>query len=222
MRVLIVEDDATLGDGLSVGLRLAGFTPDLVTTCADARAALETDDFGAMVLDVMLPDGSGCDLLASLRGQGVDLPVLMLSALDQVRDRITGLDAGADDYLGKPFDLDEVTARLRALSRRSEGRAQPQPSWNGLTLDLSRMEGQLNGEPLRFSRREFAILSALMQRPGTILDRAALEDRLYGWQEGVESNAVEVHIHNLRAKLGTRFIQTVRGVGYRLAPEGAP
>ncbi len=222
MRVLIVEDDATLGDGLSVGLRLAGFTPDLVTTCADARAALDTDDFGAMVLDVMLPDGSGRDLLASLREQGVDLPVLMLSALDQVRDRITGLDAGADDYLGKPFDLDEVTARLRALSRRSEGRAQPQSHWNGLTLDPSRMEGQLNGAPLRFSRREFAILSALMDRPGAILDRAALEDRLYGWQEGVESNAVEVHIHNLRAKLGTRFIQTVRGVGYRLAPEGAP
>lgn len=222
MRVLIVEDDATLGDGLSVGLRLAGFTPDLVTTCADARAALETDDFGAMVLDVMLPDGSGRDLLASLRGEGIDLPVLMLSALDQVSDRITGLDAGADDYLGKPFDLDEVTARLRALSRRSEGRAQPESRWNGLTLDPSRMEGQLNGKQLRFSRREFAILSALMDRPGAILDRAALEDRLYGWQEGVESNAVEVHIHNLRAKLGAGFIQTVRGVGYRLAAEGAP
>ncbi|MBI6628533.1 response regulator [Pontibaca salina] len=219
MRVLIVEDDATLGDGLSVGLRLAGFTPDLVTTCADARAALETDEFGAMVLDVMLPDGSGCDLLAALRQQGVDLPVLMLSALDQVRDRITGLDAGADDYLGKPFDLDEVTARLRALSRRSDGRTQPKPSWNGLTLDLSRMEGGRDGKTLQFSRREFAILSALMERPGTILDRAALEDRLYGWQEGVESNALEVHIHNLRAKLGPRFIQTVRGVGYRLAPE---
>ncbi|SIT83240.1 response regulator [Pontibaca methylaminivorans] len=219
MRVLIVEDDETLGDGLSVGLRLKGFTPELVTTCEDARAALEAGDFGAMVLDVMLPDGSGCDLLARLRGEGTALPVLMLSALDEVNDRITGLDAGADDYLGKPFDLDEVAARLRALSRRASGRASAEPQWNGLTLDPARMEGTMNGRVLAFSRREFTILSALMDRPGAILDRAALEDRLYGWQEGVESNAVEVHIHNLRAKLGSRFIETVRGVGYRLAAE---
>ncbi|EYD72865.1 response regulator [Limimaricola hongkongensis] len=217
MRVLIVEDDETLADGLSVGLRLQGFTPELVTCCADAREALAQGGFSAVVLDLMLPDGSGLDLLAGLRAGGDRLPVLLLTALDQVRDRIGGLDAGADDYLGKPFDLGEVSARLRAIIRRAEGRASALLEWNGLRLDPSRMSGEMEGRELRFSRREFSVLRALIETPGVIVEKDRLEERLYGWQEGVESNAVEVHVHKLRGKLGAGFIETVRGVGYRLA-----
>lgn len=217
MRLLIVEDDEMLRDGLTVGLRLAGFTADAVASCADAEAALETGGFDGMVLDLMLPDGSGLDVLARLRARGSSLPVLLLTARDRSHDRVTGLDAGADDYLGKPFDLPELAARLRAILRRGEGRAAAQMEWNGLSLDPARMEGRHKGRDLRFSRREFTILQALMERPGAILGKPALEERLYGWQEDVESNTVEVHVHNLRAKLGSAFIETVRGVGYRLA-----
>ena len=217
MRILVVEDDDVLAEGLNVGLRIAGFTPELVNTCADADAALSVGPFAAVVLDLMLPDGSGLDLLARWRGSGVQTPVLLLTALDQTRDRIVGLDSGADDYLGKPFDLNEVAARLRAIIRRAEGRAQAELAWNGLTVDPARLSGSLRGATITFSPREFAILRALMERPGAILSRAELEDRLYGWQEGVESNTVEVHIHKLRTKLGPDFIQTVRGAGYRLA-----
>lgn len=217
MRILLVEDDEVLAEGLNVGLRIAGFTPELVKTCADAEAALADGSFAAVVLDLMLPDGSGLDLLARWRGSGVRTPVLLLTALDQTRDRIIGLDSGADDYLGKPFDLNEVAARLRAIVRRAEGRAHAELAWHGLTVDPARLSGRFRGATVTFSPREFAILRALMERPGAILSRAALEDRLYGWQEGVESNTVEVHIHKLRAKLGADFIQTVRGAGYRLA-----
>ncbi|MFX0546371.1 response regulator [Roseovarius sp. S1116L3] len=221
MRILIVEDDATLADGLSVGLRLSGFTPELVETCADADEALEQGGFAAVALDIMLPDGSGLDILSGMRARGDRTPVLLLTALDQVSDRIAGLDLGADDYLGKPFDLDEVTARLRSIVRRAEGRAQAELEWNGLTVDPARMSGRQEGRDVVFSPREFVILRALLERPGAILSKAALEDRLYGWQEGIESNAVEVHIHRLRAKLGAEFIQTVRGAGYKLAKEDA-
>ena len=217
MRLLIVEDDEMLRDGLVVGLRLAGFTADAVANCADANQALDIGGFDGMVLDLMLPDGSGLDVLARLRARGSTLPVLLLTALDRSPDRVTGLDAGADDYLGKPFDLPELAARLRAILRRGEGRAAARMDWNGLSLDPARMEGRIAGRAVRFSRREFTILHALMERPGTILGKSALEERLYGWQEDVESNTVEVHIHNLRFKLGAAFIETVRGVGYRLA-----
>ncbi|MFG6550935.1 winged helix-turn-helix domain-containing protein [Sulfitobacter sp. M21595] len=219
MRILIVEDDAMLGDGLCVGLRLSGFTPELVTTCADAGEALTQGGFAAVVLDIMLPDGTGLDLLARMRGKEDMTPVLLLTALDQVRDRVAGLDRGADDYLGKPFDLDEVTARLRSIVRRAEGRAQADLAWNGLTVDPAKMTGQHEGQEVQFSPREFVILRALLERPGAILSKSTLEDRLYGWQEGVESNAVEVHIHKLRAKLGANFIQTIRGAGYKLSKD---
>jgi two-component system response regulator QseB len=222
MRILIVEDDEVLADGLTVGLRLSGFTPDPVETLADARAALETGSFDGMVLDIMLPDGLGLDLLAELRGKGSNLPVLLLTARDQVRDRVRGLDAGADDYLGKPFDLEELAARLRAMLRRGEGRASGAFHHNGLTLDPASLSGEIHGRALSFSRRECAILSALLEHPRRILSRAALEERLYGWQEEIESNALEVHIHNLRAKVGRGYIETVRGLGYRLAEEVAP
>ncbi|MBE9635605.1 response regulator transcription factor [Salipiger mangrovisoli] len=220
MRILIVEDDPVLSEGLSVGLGLSGFTVDPVATLGDARAALAGSEFAGVVLDVMLPDGSGLELLSEIRRSGSDLPVLLLTARDQVRDRIEGLDAGADDHLGKPFDLHELAARLRAILRRAEGRATAVLRWNGLELDPARMRGQVNGVPLAFSRREFAVLHALMERPGQILSKPALEERLYGWQEEIESNAVEVHVHHLRAKLGRGFIETVRGLGYRVAAEG--
>lgn len=221
MRILIVEDDEMLLDGLTVGLRLAGVTVDGVATRADALLALEGGAFDGMVLDLMLPDGSGLDVLTWLRGRGSRLPVLLLTARDQVRDRVSGLDAGADDYLGKPFDLEEVAARLRAILRRAEGRASGVLRWNGLTVDPARLSGTVAGREVRFSRRELAILQALMERPGAILGRRALEERLYGWQEEIESNAVEVHVHKLRAKLGSSFIETVRGVGYRLSEEAS-
>jgi len=219
MRVLIVEDDESLADGLSVGLRLSGLTPEVVTTIADALEAVAQGGFAAILLDIMLPDGTGIDFLSDLRSRADTTPVLLLTALDQVQDRVTGLDAGADDYLGKPFDLDEVLARLRAIVRRAEGRADAALKWNGLDVDPARMSARMQGQSIEFSPREFAILRALLERPGAILSKSLLEDRLYGWQDGVESNAVEVHVHKLRAKLGADFIQTVRGAGYRLAKD---
>lgn len=216
MRVLIVEDDTVLLDGLRAGLGLAGSTVDTATNCADARIALETADFDAVVLDVMLPDGCGINLLKELRLRGNATPVVLLTALDEVADRIKGLDSGADDYIGKPFDLDELAARIRAAARRGQGRATPCLSCGGIVLDPARMTVTLNGRPVNLSRREFAVLSALMERPGIIRSKSEIEDRLYGWREEVESNAIEVHVHNLRTKMGRETIETVRGLGYRM------
>ena len=216
MRILVVEDDAMLLDGLKVGLGLHGFTVDAVASCGDARAALTTAEFDAIVLDLMLPDGSGLDILRELRRRQDATPVLLLTAKDTVADRIGGLDSGADDYLGKPFDLDEVAARLRAISRRAAGRASPVLAWNGIELDPGRRTVEVDGKPVGLSRREFSILEALMRHPGTVLSKDQLADRLYGWEEDVESNAVEVHVHHLRVKIGRDAIETVRGLGYRL------
>lgn len=218
MRVLIVEDDPILADGLAVGLKIHGISAEVVGSCGDGRHALAAGSFDAIVLDVMLPDGSGLDLLANLRAGGERRPVLLLTALDETRDRIAGLDRGADDYLGKPFDLDELAARLRAIARRGEGRAAATIPAAGLVLDPAIHTVSRDGKSLDITRREFAILRALAERPGTIRSRAELEERLYGWQEDVESNAIEVHVHNLRQKLGRELIETVRGVGYRLRP----
>lgn len=219
MRVLIVEDDAVLRDGLKVGLAIGGFNADAVESCEEAEAVLKNHEFDAMVLDLMLPDGSGLDVLKSLRERRDTTPVLLLTARDRVADRIQGLDAGADDYLGKPFDLDEVAARLRALVRRASGRSNTLLEWRGLSLDPATQQVELDGQSVRVSRREYAILHALMIHPGQILSRGQIEEKLYGWQEEVESNAIEVHIHHLRAKLGPGMIQTVRGIGYRLGEE---
>ncbi|AYM09081.1 response regulator (plasmid) [Agrobacterium radiobacter] len=216
MRILIVEDDPILLDGLSEGLKLSGFVADGVATAADATEALRTDRFDAVVLDRMLPDGSGLDVLSSIRRAGNRIPVLLLTAKDEVGDRIDGLDAGADDYLGKPFDLDEVAARLRAITRRAGGRASATIQVRELTLDPASMQVSRNGMEVSLSRREFSILHALMESPQAIHSKQSLEERLYGWQEDVESNTIEVHIHKLRAKLGSSAIETVRGVGYRL------
>ncbi|MPT24115.1 MAG: response regulator transcription factor, partial [Starkeya sp.] len=176
--------------------------------------------FDAAVLDLMLPDGSGLDVLAALRARQDATPVLLLTALDETPDRIRGLDAGADDYLGKPFDLDELAARLRALLRRGSGRASPLLTHGCLALDPAMLSVTLNSFPVAVSRREFAVLSMLMERPGVIRSKGELEERLYGWQEEVESNTVEVYVHNLRAKLGREVIETVRGLGYRLRVPG--
>jgi len=216
MRILVVEDDPILADGLRVGLGLAGATADIVGTCGDARAALSTHEFDAVVLDVMLPDGSGLDLLKEMRGARDATPVLLLTALDEVADRIRGLDGGADDYLGKPFDLDELAARIRAIARRAGGRAAPVLVAGGLVLDPAGLTAALDGKDVPLSRREFAVLSLLMERPGIIRSKSEIEERLYGWHEEVESNAVEVHVHNLRAKIGRDAIETVRGLGYRM------
>jgi DNA-binding response OmpR family regulator len=219
MRILVVEDDPVLSDGLRAGLGMFGATLDVVETCADGRAALASSEFDALVLDLMLPDGSGLDLLTHMRERGDRTPVLLLTALDEIADRIKGLDAGADDYLGKPFDLDELGARLRAIGRRQNGRASPLLSCNGIVIDPASMSAVAHGQKVSLSRREFAVLQALMERPGVLRSKDALEARLYGWQEEVESNTVEVHIHKLRAKLGRQNIETVRGLGYRMRVE---
>lgn len=216
MRVLVVEDDPVLADGLKVGLTLGLATVDCVATCADAHAALATTRFDAVVLDLMLPDGSGLEVLRTMRKLGDDTPVLLLTAQDETADRVRGLDSGADDYVGKPFDLDELAARVRAVSRRRAGRAAPILTAGAIALDPSTLSVTVSGEAVSLSRREFSVLSTLMERPGTIRSKSEIEDHLYGWQEEVESNTVEVHIHNLRAKIGRAAIETVRGLGYRM------
>ena len=215
MRILLVEDDEVLRDGIAVGLGLEGLTVDAVASIADARAAV--GDHAAIVLDIGLPDGSGLDLLAEWRRGGMETPVLLLTARNLVSERVDGLDRGADDYLGKPFALNELSARLRAIMRRASGRANGDLEVGPLIISEARRAVSLDGVEVPLSRREFAILHALAERPGHILSRSQLEDRIYGWQEEIESNAVEVHIHKLRAKLGRALIETVRGEGYRMA-----
>lgn len=215
MRLLLVEDDDVLRDGLTVGLGLDGYKVDAVATIADARAGF-SDDHAGVILDIGLPDGSGLALLAEWRLAGVKTPVLMLTARNQVEDRVDGLDRGADDYLGKPFDLAELSARVRAMLRRTEGRAADEIRLGALVISAAHRSVSLGRREIQVSRREFAILYALAKHPGHVLSRRVLEDRIYGWQEEVESNAVEVHIHKLRAKLGRQRIETVRGEGYRI------
>lgn len=220
MRVLVVEDDEILSNGLAVGLGMSGFSVEVAQTCDEARAGLRAGGFDAVVLDLMLPDGSGLDILAELRSARSILPVLLLTARDAVEDKIAGLDAGADDYLGKPFDLDELAARLRALMRRGAGRASATLDWRNIAIEPASLTVTQAGCPVRLSRREFSVLHALMERPGVILSKGQIEEKLYGWQEDIESNTVEVHVHHLRAKLGAETIETVRGLGYRMGGAG--
>ncbi|AJR26726.1 response regulator [Sphingobium sp. YBL2] len=216
MRILIVEDDEVLLEGLRAGLAIEGFVADAVETIEDARHAMEVVEYDAVVLDIALPDGSGLDLLHEWRRAGLVTPVLLLTARNAIRDRIDGLDRGADDYLGKPFDLDELAARIRAIGRRAKGVTSTTLMWRDVEIDIPLREVRRGSEPVMLSRREFAVLQILIEQPGRVFSRAQLEDRLYGWQEEVGSNAVEVHIHNLRAKLGRDLIETVRGEGYRV------
>lgn len=216
MRVLLAEDDPMIGDSLRKGLRAEGFTVDWVQDGRGAERALETADYAMVLLDLGLPKKDGLAVLRDWRRDGLAVPVLILTARDAVPDRVRGLDSGADDYLVKPFDLAELLARMRALLRRRAGRARDPIEVGALRLDPVAHAVEYQGRPVSLSAREFALLHALVESPGAVLSREQLEDRLYGWGEEVESNAVEVHIHNLRRKLAPRLIRTVRGVGYRL------
>ncbi|MEQ1439112.1 response regulator transcription factor [Fontimonas sp. SYSU GA230001] len=217
MRVLIVEDDALLGDGLQAGLRQRGFEADWVRDGQAALLALNTEAFAALVLDLGLPKVDGLSVLQRLRGRASKLPVLILTARDAIDDRVRGLDSGADDYVVKPVDLDELAARLRALIRRSAGSAQPALACGDLTLDPATREVRFRGRPVELGAREFALLELLMLHAGRVLTREQIESQLYPWGGEVESNAVEVHVHHLRRKLTPEIIRTVRGVGYMLA-----
>ena len=216
MRLLLVEDDPMIGASVQSGLRQAGHSVDWVRDGAAAELAIANGVHEMVLLDLGLPRKSGLELLASLRRKGVTMPVLVITARDSVADRVKGLDAGADDYLVKPFDLDELSARIRALMRRHGGRASPVIEHGPLRLDPATHEFFLNGVPVALSGREFSLLHALMEQPGVPLSRAQLEERIYGWNEEIESNTIEVYIHALRRKLGAEWIRNVRGVGYRI------
>ena len=212
MRILLVEDDRLLGDGVQAGLTGSGFTVDWVRDGDAALAALAAESFAAVLLDLGLPKRDGLSVLSSLRSAGNPVPVL--TARDQVSDKIRGLDLGADDYVIKPFDLDELAARLRALVRRSQGRADACLRYGELVLDPAGRTVKLKGEPVILTGKEFDLLRMLLDAAGRVLTRRVLEEQLYAWGEAVESNALEVHIHHLRRKLGSELIRTVRGVGY--------
>lgn len=214
MRILLVEDDPMIGDSVRTGLRQDGFVVDWVEDGETAELALSNHAYDLMVLDQGLPRKGGLDVLKSLRQRGSDLPVLIATARDEVPARVKGLDAGADDYLVKPFDLDELAARIRAILRRRSGRAEPVMRHRGVELNPATREVTLQGVPLALTARELALLQAFMDRPGAVLSKAQLEEKLYGWGDEVESNTVEVYIHALRKKLGAEFIRNVRGVGY--------
>ncbi len=214
MRILLVEDDELLGDGLAAGLRHCGYNVDWLQDGESARAALATDDYAALVLDLGLPRLDGMAVLRLLRAEGNAIPVLILTARDSTWDKVGGLDSGADDYLVKPVDLDELAARLRALTRRGSGTRAPLLKFRDVELDPAARRVRLLGQPVDISATEFVILEMLMRNVGQVISRAQLESALYGWGEGVESNVVEVHIHHLRRKIGANLIRTVRGVGY--------
>lgn len=216
MRILVVEDDAVLGDALQTGLTQAGYAVDWVRDGIQAQHALLNEPYHATILDLGLPRCSGLAVLQQLRQRREQLPVLILTARDTVQDRIQGLDAGADDYLIKPFDMLELTARLRALLRRAHGYTQPRLQVGELELDPAAHHVTYQNQPIELSGREFAVLHTLMLAAGRVLSRGQLEESLYAWGQEVESNTVEVHIHHLRRKLSPELIQTVRGVGYLL------
>ncbi len=214
MRILLVEDDELLGDGVRAGLSQDGYTVDWLRDGEAAQRALRSESFDIIVLDLGLPKMSGLALLQHVRAEGVSTPVLILTARETVDDRVKGLDSGADDYLTKPFDLDELTARVRALLRRSSGRADTKLVYGNIILDPASHTVTVDGQTVNFPRREFALLHKLLENSGHVLSREQLMQSIYGWEEDVDSNALEVHVHNLRKKLNTTFIRTIRGVGY--------
>ncbi len=216
MRILLVEDDPLLGDGVRAGLAYYGHAVDWLKDGQSALHALKYEKFDIIVLDLGLPKLSGLDLLEAIRKDGNDTPVLVLTARDTTQDRVKGLDKGADDYLTKPFDLDELCARIRALQRRFASRATPTIIYNNMELDPASHSIVVNGEMINMPRREFALLQKLLENVGHVLSRELLTQSLYGWDEDVDSNTLEVHIHNIRKKLGNTFIRTIRGVGYMI------
>src|SRR5574343_777645 len=216
MRILLVDDDPELGDGLTVGLRQLGFAVDWLRDGTAADQALQSESFDLVVLDLGLPRLAGMDVLNRARARGQTMPILILTARDATGDKVSGLDAGADDYLVKPIDLDELTARIRALTRRSAGRAAPLLVHGDLSLDPAAHRVTLAGQAVELSRREFSLLQMLLENAGRVLTRTQLEQSLYGWRDEPDSNALEVHIHHLRKKLGSDLIRTLRGVGYTI------
>ncbi|MBO3277679.1 response regulator [Pseudomonas schmalbachii] len=214
MRLLLVEDDPALGEGVRTGLRQEGYTIDWLLDGASALHAMQEEDFDLAVLDLGLPRMDGLTVLRRLRGGGSTLPVLILTARDATGDRIAGLDSGADDYLVKPFDLDELKARLRALLRRSAGRAQVVIEHAGVSLDPATQQVSYRGQPVVLTPKEYVLLHELLAQPGKVFTRERLTQLLYGWDEGAESNTLEVHIYHLRKKLFGELIRTVRGIGY--------
>ena len=214
MRLLLVEDDAMIGASVRKGLRQDGFAVDWARDGAAAELALGDEAYDLLLLDLGLPKKQGLEVLTAMRRKGNSIPVLILTARDAVADRVKGLDAGADDYVVKPFDLKELAARIRALLRRKSGRPDPVIRSGELTLNPATHEVHLRGEPISLSAREFALLESFLDRPGAVLSRAQLEEKLYGWDEEIGSNAAEVYIHMLRRKLGADVIKNVRGVGY--------
>ena len=220
MHVLLVEDDALVASGIIAGLRLHGFTVDNAETVQSADSALQTAHFDLMILDLGLPDDDGMVLLRRVRSAGAALPILVLTARDTLQDKVAGLRAGADDYLQKPFNLEELIARLHALRRRSAGRAVDSIIHGDLSFDLASHQVMPHGLQVDLSRREMALLQALLHDPNRVLSAEQVKDCLYGFGDNVESNAVNVHIHPLRRKLGLRLVETVRGIGYRLGEAG--
>lgn len=214
MRILLVEDDALLGDGVKTSLLNRGYVVDWFRDGIAADQALRTEIFDIIVLDIGLPRMSGLEILKALRERGTTTPVLLLTARETVEDLVKGLDTGADDYLTKPFDLDELFARLRALQRRSGGQSATLITYGVITLDTNSHTVTLDGNLVVISRREFALLQKLLQSAGRVLSREQLVQTMYGWGEEIDSNALEVHIHNLRKKFGADLINTIRGVGY--------
>ncbi|WP_028695953.1 response regulator [Pseudomonas cremoricolorata] len=219
MRLLLIEDDVALGEGIHQALRREGYTVDWLQDGSSALHALRSESFDLAVLDLGLPKLDGLEVLRRLRQGGAALPVLILTARDATEDRIAGLDAGADDYLVKPFDLAELKARLRALLRRSAGRASALIEHAGIVLDPSSQQVSYQGQPVALTPKEYQLLHELLSPPGRVMSRERLTQLLYGWSEEAESNTLEVHIHHLRKKFSAELIRTVRGVGYRLEPK---
>jgi len=217
MRVLVVEDDVGIGRAVVAGLDRSGYAVDWVRDGAQAEAALANGVYDLALLDLGLPHRDGMQILKSVRRAGLELPVVVITARDALSDRIAGLDDGADDYLVKPFDLDELLARIRAVIRRRTGRLSPEMAYGALRIDPAKHTVSFRGARVDLSGREFAVLEALMLEPGAVVSRDRLEEAVYGWGEEVGSNSVEVHLHNLRRKLRPELIRNVRGVGYRIA-----
>ena len=221
MRILLVEDDRMLGDGLQAGLTQAGYAVDWLRDGEAAVTALSTESFAAVVLDLGLPKRDGLSVLQWLRGRHDATPVLILTARDQLEDKVRGLDLGADDYVLKPFDLDEITARLRALVRRAHGRPEPLLTLGEIALNPAARSVTRAGQAIELTPREFDLLHLLLENTDRVLTRRTLEEQLYTWNDAVDSNALEVHIHHLRKKLGIDLIRTVRGVGYMVSTAGS-
>lgn len=220
MRILLVEDDEPLGEGIRTGLAQYGYAVDWLKDGNSALRFLRAETFDLIVLDLNLPRVSGLTVLHEMRSNNIATPVLILTARDSVEDRVKGLDSGADDYLTKPFDLDELSARIRALQRRfSNNRAEPILQYRDLTLDPASLTVTINGDYINLSRREIALLQKLLENIGHVVSRDILNQCLYGWGDDVDSNTLEVHVHNLRKKLGINFIRTIRGVGYMAEKE---